>query len=142
VALELKTVGSADEIRDGIAKFNDLAAKWDYARKLLRTTTYWVYDSGDEVFGLSKFVGFIGLDAATYEAAQSGDFKGARFDGHVSRRAIEQTLSGEFRDDDELSEKLVTWAGELVDDAIFEAIDCSKWRSLSCRSASRHRHAD
>lgn len=131
MAIGLTPVRSVDEIRDAIAKFNDVAPTWDYARKLLRATTYWVYDPGDELFGPSKFVGFVGLDAANYDAAGSGDSEGAAFNGGLTRQAIEQTLGAGFRDDDDLSERLVMWADQFLGADLFDGIDSSKWRFLA-----------
>jgi hypothetical protein len=131
VVVKLEPVGSSEQIRDAVEVFNSAMPAWAYGRKLLRSTSYWIYDPLDELFAPSKFAGFGGLTPATYDAATNGDFDGVPFDGHISKEAIERVLGATFWESDDLAERLVPWAEGLVDERIFEGIDRSKWRFVA-----------
>mgnify|MGYP003575980714 CR=1 FL=1 len=62
----LQPVQSAADVRLNVETFNDEAARYyNRAARLLRETTYWVYDPATESFGPSKFVGFAATRALT-----------------------------------------------------------------------------
>ena len=89
----LRPIESPAEVRLNVETFNSEAARYfDRAARLLRETTYWVYDPVCESFGPSKFVGFTEMSFDRYVEAVAGDSEGARFDGNVSRTAIEAAI--------------------------------------------------
>ena len=128
-APELALVTTQEEIRDNIATFTDNVVGWSYGRNLFRTTSYWIANPDDEVFGPSKFVGFADIDTATYDAAREHGSSGAVFDGTVARQAIESVV-GKFFESDELSERLVAWAESVMGEGILAGVDDRKWRFL------------
>jgi len=48
-----------------------------------------VHDTNSDAFGPGKFLGYRGMDFAIYAEARAGNSVGAKFDGHLSRVAIE-----------------------------------------------------
>jgi hypothetical protein len=83
VTISLQLVTTSDELRASVLRFNQEAKRWPYARQLVRATQYWVCDARSKAFGPSKFVGFVGLDAAGYDAARAYQATGARSAGHA-----------------------------------------------------------
>jgi serine/threonine protein kinase len=126
----LRLVRAASEVRASLYTFNGQAmANSARALKILRQTSYWIYDRGQDAFGPSKFVGYVGMDFAAYEKATSGEAVGDRFDGYASRTAITQALRAEFVDDAELAARLPRWGDRTLGVAdVFAGIDPKKWR--------------
>ncbi|MFZ5895561.1 MAG: hypothetical protein ACOY0T_31175 [Myxococcota bacterium] len=129
--VRLNRVSTTADVAEAVTEFNRTASSWSYARDLARTTHYWVFDPSAATFGPSKFVGYTGLDPAAYETALAGDFDGARFDGNVTRKAIESALQHQFQSDDVLSGRLVAWGEALFGEDVFEGLDTSKWRFVT-----------
>ena len=129
---QLAVVTSADEIRSNVRCFNnDASLQLVLVRDILRRTTYWVYDPGDEgTFGPSKFVGFRGLTFGVYRAGRADETQGAKFDGGVAKKAIERALGEYYSTDDELPSRLVSWGRSVVGEDAFDGIDESKWRFI------------
>ena len=106
----LHPVESPADVRLNVETFNSEAARfYDRAERLLRETTYWVYDPVSESFGPSKFVGFTEMSFDRYVGAVAGDSEGARFDGNVSRTAIESAIGVSYRQDQTLRDRLEAW---------------------------------
>lgn len=109
-------------------RFNDEALQWPYAKQLAVATTYWVFDAATGLFGPSKFVGFSGLNATTYDDARAGRVEGTPFDGGVSKAAIADAVGDPYREAQTLSEKLIRWAEAIWGSGVFGGVDRSKWR--------------
>jgi hypothetical protein len=88
----------------------------------------WVFK---RMFGPSKFAGFKSMTFPVYEAAVQGKTIGSRFDGSLTRRAIEEALGYEYREDPPLSEQLVTWAEGILGRDALDGIDGNKWCFVS-----------
>src|SRR5262249_1594943 len=111
----LRTVTDAEEVGTSLANFNRQAGgNPDRARTVLRQTTYWGVPPSSGMFGPGKFVGYADMDFEGYERANAGNSKGAPFDGHVTKEAVEYALSAELRPDPELHELLRRWGTRLL----------------------------
>jgi hypothetical protein len=127
----LRTVADAQEVGASLVKFNrQAAANPDRARNILRQTTYWAFHPGSGLFGPGKFVGYTGMDFRAYGQASLGNAEGARFDGHVSKEAIEQALAAEFRPEPALHERLLQWGTDLLGPEAFGNANPGKWQFL------------
>ena len=89
------------EICANIKYFNReaVASPESRARKLLRETTYWLYDESTDYFGPSKFVGFKSMTFECYndwvkKAKKTKDEAG--FFGAVGLKEIECLLGGKL----------------------------------------------
>src|SRR5262249_18635860 len=83
------------------------------------------------MFGPGKFVGYAGMDFEGYERANAGNSVGARFDGHVSKEAIEYALSARFGPDPKLHEPLRQWGTRLLGPEAFGNANPAKWQFLT-----------
>jgi hypothetical protein len=127
----IRHVTSIPEIRCCIATFNDSAKLHiDRVLKILRQTRYWVFDESSKIFGPSKFVGLSDMTFGAYEAAIHGDWSGDRFDGHFTRRAIENASGFVFASAPGLTHELVRWGEHLIRPGVFVGVDESKWAFL------------
>lgn len=128
---------SPEDVKRSLRTFNqDSAAYPDLVSSLLKQTTYWIYDSASGSFGPGKFVGYMGMTFEAYDAARAGKTIGARFDGGLTHKKIEQVLGERFSSDAGLSRRLRNWAASLIPSAnaggdIFEGVDEKKWRFLT-----------
>ena len=104
---------------------------------ILSQTTYWVYDEEHDRFGPSQFLGYAGMDFGLYDAALRGEVTGAKFDGHIARRAIEESTGQLFAADDQLSTALTTWGERLFGPDVLDSVDHAKWQFLRLTS-NRH----
>jgi hypothetical protein len=106
----LQPVQSPAGVRLNVETFNSEASHfYDRATRLLRETTYWVYDPVSQSFGPSKFVGFAEMSFDRYVRAVAGESEGARFDGAVTQAAISSALGTSYREDETLLARLETW---------------------------------
>lgn len=127
-AVILERVSTTQQLHENIRRFNrDAATNSERTVSLLRQTMYWVYDEDEGWFGPSKFVGFRNMSFGKYDACNAGQSTGAKFDGGVTRSAIEGIL-GEFRPDDALATILVDWFSRMASPNALAGIDRSKWR--------------
>jgi 5-methylcytosine-specific restriction protein A len=138
---QLELVASPADIRDSVRAFNSLLPQHRaLAQSLLSGTTYWVYDIDTHTFGPAKFVGFRAITPETYEIARAGESGGTRFDGHVTRTAIERVLGGPFSQSAELRARLRRWARELlgeIGEEVLSKIDETKWLFASLPATAR-----
>jgi hypothetical protein len=129
----LKLVEKYEDIKASVDLFNrDLQENEDLAQRILRSTTYWVYDPTAKSFGASKFVGFIDMNFSNYARAQKHDFTGARFNGTVAREAIERIL-GSFEQHDHLRYELVKWGESRFGTHVFSGTNSAKWQFVILR---------
>jgi hypothetical protein len=129
--VQLTLVENREEIRQVLVTFNnEVAENQVLARKILRTTSYWVFNPDTEAFGPSKFLGFKNMNFSKHTLARDGKWAGDRFDGHESRKAIEAYL-GVYEPDQELSAKIEEWGERLLGSGIFDNIKTDKWRFVS-----------
>lgn len=127
----LRYVSDISEIRKCLVSFNTSAqSNQGRSRKILRQTTYWVFDEQTKKFGPSKFIGFSNMTIRSYDAATKGNWAGNRFDGHATRVAIENVTGLTFRPDPSLTHRLVKWGERLLMPGALDGIDDSKWRFL------------
>lgn len=128
----LRLVRTLDEIKRNIRVFNTSAkSHLERARSILCQTTYWVYDTEADQFGPSKFIGFSDMNFAAYEDGLQRRTNGARFDGNLTRTAIEEVIGGPYRPYSTLSNRLQLWVSQLLGAEIFTESDKNKWRFLS-----------
>lgn len=115
MSFELLRVRSIDEITHNMRRFCR-GAELNAERIVLftRHTTYWVYDSENGAFGPSTFVGYQNMTFDRYKRIIKGDFTGDRFDGQVSRSAIERLLET-FEEDESLNERLSAWLARMTE---------------------------
>ena len=126
--VDLTLVTTPGEIRDNVSRFcRDAAINEQRAEKILRQTTYWVYDPDSDCFGPAKFVGYRSMTWPRYEAATAGHSSGAVFDGGVTHQALTSVL-GEFRTEESLVNRLRGWGTSLISADVFGGADASKWR--------------
>lgn len=128
VVVELSPVSSVSEIRENVRRFDrDLASFRERAISLVRQTSYWVADLDNGHFGPSKFVGYRSMTFRQYEAALAGQSSGARFDGSITRTAIEGAL-GPYEASQPLNDALQNWCSQHLGRDVFQGIDTSKWK--------------
>ena len=107
------------------------------AVKILRQTTYWVYDPDSDCFGPGKFVGYRNMTWNRYEAALAGHFSGAIFDGGVTSRALSAVL-GEFQADQTLVDQLIEWSSFLFGASLFGGANHNKWQFARLNEIRRY----
>ena len=133
----LQIVQSSADERLNVETFNNEAARYyDRAARLLRETTYWVYDPTAEWFGPSKFLGFAEMSFDRYIRAGTGDSEGARFDGGLTQAAISSALGTSYREDENLRARLESWGVERFGPDAFGGADRQKWRFVSLPPAT------
>jgi hypothetical protein len=137
MSIDLESVSSPAEIRLNVGTFDAEAPhNLERAVRLLRDTTYWVYDPDREIFAPSKFVGYATMSFERYVAASGGDAVGARFDGGLTHRAIESALGASYRDDQPLRQRLEVWGVTRFGLGAFGNADRSKWRFITLPEAT------
>jgi len=125
---DLQLVGTADEIRENVRRFTrGLPSSLKRAKNLVGQTTYWVFDEDEAHFAPSKFVGFRNMSFGQYESALQGRSTGAKFDGAVSRTAIENVL-GSYVEAQDLTERLSQWCVDQFGRLVLDGVETSKWR--------------
>jgi hypothetical protein len=124
----LQIVETTGEITDALHTFNlDRPTPSGVARDLVRRTSYWVFDQTSETFAPSKFVGFKRMTFELYERARRGQTVGDKFDGFLTRAAIE-AAAGAFSQCLPLHQPLNEWATSLFGDDVFDGVDVGKWQ--------------
>lgn len=125
----LRPVETPADLLGSLLSFNREARRNpDRTRSILRSTTYWVFHPSTGTFGPGKFVGYAGMTFAGYEAGNQGQTDGAKFDGHVTKTAIESALGADFGSDDALRDRLLTWAAGLIGRDPFGNANPDKWQ--------------
>jgi hypothetical protein len=138
----LRTVTNFMEVAVSLATFNrQAAAHRDRARSILRQTTYCVSHPASGTFGPGKFVGYADMDFRDYDQAHLGNSVEARFDGHVSKAAIESALSARFRQAPKLRESVRRWGTRLLGPDAFGNANPLKWRFVVLDCAPPRRTA-
>jgi 5-methylcytosine-specific restriction protein A len=133
----LTLVSSPDAVRDSVATFNiEAHANRDRALDVLAATTYWVHNPSTSTFGPSKFVGFERMDFKRYESALSGATGDARFNGNVTRRAIERATKSQYGKSGALTTALRTWGENLLGPDAFGKAEQGKWLFLNLDSTA------
>lgn len=130
--MALRTVQEPSEIRAALMAFNAeahtaMARAWS----ILRRTSYWIYDPEARKFGPGKFVGYAGMDYELYERAYAGRIGGAKFDGHVTKEALERALKTTFQSNAALADRFLQWGTALFGAGAFEGVDTSKWQFVT-----------
>jgi hypothetical protein len=136
--IDLKRVTIPDDVAKSLARFNRQARRdSERAHVVLRQTKYWVYDAASDSVGPGKFVGFAGMDIKTYSRANAGEPTSIKFDGHVTKVAIERALDDRFSPRPPLVEKLRAWGTSLLGKGAFGGADDSKWLFLQLPGDAR-----
>jgi hypothetical protein len=129
--LTVELVETLHDMQQSLDTFNmNFQENLDLGRSLIRTTSFWVYDPVSRRFGPSKFVGFKNMTLAKYQLARDGYPGDYIFNGHITRKAIENVL-GTYAEDERLSVELINWAVSLLGPDALEGIDESKWKFVS-----------
>ena len=127
----LKTVETPRQVRESVRAFMDESSgSQARALNLVRQTQYWVYDVEEGMFGPGKFVGYSEMDFGKYERAVKDQATGARFDGAVTRMAIEGALGERFINAPDLGKELRRWGEGIFGPGTFDGIDHSKWKFI------------
>jgi len=114
---ELELVTTRQEIGANILTFYQTARLHPVrTRSLLNSTTYWVASPGGSGRGEvhvapSKWAGYKTMTFERYEHAAEGRCSGTRFDGHITRKAIEAATGEIYTQDSGLAETLVQAGG-------------------------------
>jgi hypothetical protein len=124
----LRFVSTPQDVWRSLLEFNagireDKSLAW----QLLRQTSYWVYEPSKQLFGPSKFVGFVDMNFRRYRQCRQGGFSGY-FDGHDTRNAIAAALGGSYSPSLELSGELANWGEARLGTGCFNGIKSDKWR--------------
>jgi hypothetical protein len=134
----LIAIGTTDDLKDNLATFNADASNYAArAMSILHQTTYWVYEEERDQFGPSKFLGYAAMDFALYDQALRNKAIGTKFDGHVARRVIEETMGQTFAADDQLSAALIELGERLFGPDVFAGVDQAKWQFVKLASIRR-----
>lgn len=129
--VELTLVESPHEIRHNLRVFNRDATKYLHrSQNLMRQTTYWLKDTDSSMFAPSKFIGFQSMNFDDYETATQQNFTGVDFNGHLTRRCIEDLIGLKYVEDLDLHEGLITWGEALLGVGVFNDLNQSKWRFI------------
>lgn len=130
----LQLVKEVDEIRQNIRRFcSGIEQNMSRAESLAKQTTFWTYDAERDLFGPAKFVGYRGMDFARYESATNGGSTGVAFDGHVTKKGIEQAV-GPFIASSELMDRLEDWISVQIGEDVVAGINKDKWRFIELDS--------
>lgn len=130
----MSVVTNTQQLRNSIAAFNQVATgSRDVARRILRSTWYWVYDPNTKKFGPNKFVGFACSTMSDYNAAiRTQGIRQIGFDGNIIRLAVESVLGGAFADGSAAQHgALVQWGESLIGSGVFKGINTQKWKFLA-----------
>lgn len=135
---ELRPVETSEEVLTSLDTFNEEAVgSTDRSRRILRSTQYWVYDPDTGRFGPGKFVGYRGMTFDLYEQGNQGDTTGAKFDGHVSKNAIETALGDSFEPNPDLHTLLTDWGTAIMGADAFGGADSAKWKFVALEVAAQ-----
>ncbi|HUU98866.1 MAG TPA: hypothetical protein VM487_24300 [Phycisphaerae bacterium] len=122
---------SITEIRGSVNVFNaEARANPDCVRSLLSLSRYWVYDPIQDMFAPAKFAGFASMDFQMYLGSRRDEVPGDKFDGHLTRIAVEEALGVAFVDDPSLRARLADWGQQLYG-ADLSGVNTAKWRFAS-----------
>lgn len=135
-AADLATVEDSHEVKQNIRRFNiEFAANESRARSLATQTTFWVYDPSTQQFGPGKFVGYKRMNFVRYEAAIKQEISGDRFDGAVTRNAIEEVV-GKFEESSVLQENLNSRMNSAFGNSITAGVNKKKWQfaTIDCNA--------
>ena len=126
-----ETVDSIEQIREFLRNFTAQASmRPELARKVLRKTRYWVWDSRSKSFGPSTFVGQINVNLKDYES-------GVKFEGPSRRKRIADLIGKSFTPSESLSKLLEKWTHDLLApdsktrSSVFDRIKRDKWRFIA-----------
>lgn len=103
----------------------------EYARTLMRQTTYWVFDEESGGFGPSKHVGLKDMSLEYYSREGYSEI-----DGTTTRKAIARALEREYYPCPELHSRLRNWGDALIGRGAFDGIASSKWVFVQVGEAS------
>lgn len=136
--IDLKTVSSVSQIRENIRRFHvGLPGNLSRGQSLARQTKYWVFDPASEMFGPAKFVGFERMSFERYNSAVETYPTGARFDGSVTRAAIEQ-VCGLFVPNTLLTQRLLNWCVDALPADTVASVTTDKWSFVELEAETRY----
>lgn len=124
-------VRNINGVRENIRVFSRGAvANSECAETLIKTTTYWVFDSSTGDFGPSKFVGQDRADFADYQRRYFGCARRVRPNGSDTKDAIAY-LAGDFAENPDLEQRLIDWLTALGFGAALGGVAQGKWQFAS-----------
>lgn len=131
--LPVRLVVTAAEIAQTITSFNNGAeANAGLVWNILRTTSLWVYDSDSDTFGPNKFVGWHPITFALYEQGRQDQvLGGSKFDGNVTRVAIETAVGRSYASRPAAHAALVQWAEAIGGAGVLDIPTPEKWEFLA-----------
>lgn len=130
--VRLVKVGTVDELAENLARFQRGARRHRArTRRIFARTEYWVRDENSGAFGPGKFLGYRGMDFATYEQAHAGNYRG-KFNGGTARLNIQEALGGAtFAPDAVLEAECRAWGVRLLGADAWGGAGAAKWKFLS-----------
>ena len=127
----LVKVKSPQDVLKNIKTFNDNCSKFsDRAENIIRKTIYWVFEPKEKTFCPSKFAGYMDMSFSTYEEALKENYSGVKFDGNVTKIAIEKALDKKYSSNKRLVNLLSQWGNNYFGTDIFSGIDISGWKFI------------
>ena len=125
-------VEKPEEILENINNFVDNYKNYrNRSEKLMRTSSYWVFEPNKKIFCPSKFAGYKKMSFKKYEQAIKEATSGAHFDGAVTRMAIETALDQKYSSDNKLAKLLREWVKDNLGTMFFSGIDINKWKFVA-----------
>lgn len=120
---------SISSIRRNLNTYNNQSQRHPLrALKIVRQTTYWVFDPGSGLFGPSKFLGYREMDFDRYEKALTGTGGGARFNGALARTNIESILDTTFSPCSKTRDLLVSWIKDRIGEDQKPKFNTKNWK--------------
>lgn len=131
-SLSFDLVTRRDQLRTNVKTFATgiRTADRDLVRRLVATTSCWVFDPETNCFGPGKFVGYAGMDFGKYERAKRANWTAGSghslFHGGKTKKAIAQIL-GPFAATKDLRDRLADWLESQLGNDVVVNIDTAKW---------------
>jgi len=130
--LSFDLVTRRDQLRENVRTFATgiRTADRDLVRRLVATTSCWVFDPETKSFGPGKFVGYIGMDFGKYERSKKENWTAGSghslFHGGKTKKAIAQII-GPFAGNKDLGDRLADWLESQLGPGVVSGIATGKW---------------
>lgn len=131
-SLSFDLVKRPDQLRANVKTFATgiRTADPDLVRRLVATTSCWVFDPEANCFGPGKFVGYVGMDFGTYERAKKENWTAGSghslFHGGKTKKAIAKILDP-FAANEDLRDRLADWLESELGKGVVAGVDTAKW---------------
>jgi len=125
----LEFAHSISSIRRNLNAYNNQFQRHPLrALKIVRQTTYWVFDPDSGLFGPSKFLAYRNMDFERYEKALAGKLTGARFNGSLAKNNIESVLRAPFSPKSKTGALLASRIKDMIGEEKLPKFNTNQWK--------------